>query len=321
MTRFSRYAAAAIGLFLAFPAGAETFKDAFPDIIEWVDPSQQERLGALEIQSDTLTLVEGVAALALPQNYYALNTADARWVMETLWGNPADSQTLALIFQRGTSPLDGSWAAAVTSSQDGHISDIEAATLDFNAILSSYRQADAAQNVERAKAGQPSLNTQGWSGTPGYDKPSHSLRYGLLLQQGDDPALWLNAHASVLGRHGMIDMNVIATAEQAAEVDKALPTLVSMVQFAPGNGYEDFIPGVDTVRDGGLSALMGGAAPSAGLLVLALLFLKKGAFLVLFPLAWVWVRIKARLFGRPAALAAAPEADPGPTPDPSDSQS
>jgi hypothetical protein len=53
---------------------------------------------------------------------------------------------------------------------------------------------------------------------------------------------------------------------------------------------------VAAVGIGGLIA--GKVAAKAGLLVVLLAFLKKGLVLVLLPLAWVWSKVKSKLFGR-----------------------
>jgi len=89
-------------------------------------------------------------------------------------------------------------------------------------------------------------------------------------------------------------MNVLGSADQAAEVDAAMPDLIRLVTLREGHRYEDFVPGIDTVADGGLSALLGGGVAQAGLLVLLLAFLKKGGF-VLLALPFVWLK---NLFGR-----------------------
>ena len=68
-----------------------------------------------------------------------------------------------------------------------------------------------------------------------------------------------------------------------------------MISFTQGNRYSDYLPGTDTVAAVGIGGLIAGkAAAKAGLLVLLLAFLKKGAVLVLLPLFW----LKNKLFGR-----------------------
>lgn len=308
-------------LFLAFVAAltflpgaspAETYKDTFPSYVDWVEPAQQQRFGAIDMLHGTVPIGGDVANLVLPDTFYALTAEDARWVLETYWGNLPDPAVQALIFAKGRTPFDGSWAVVVNYVAAGHISDIEATTLDFKEILQGYRDSDAELNSERSKKGLPTLTTLGLGGEPGYDKVSHSLRFSLLLKQSDVQADLLNSNVWVLGRHGHVNLNVIGMGAQAAEINTAIPGLVSMITFTDGNRYDQFIPGVDTVSDGGLEALLGGGAAQVGIMVLVLAFLKKGIVLILLPAAWLWVKIKSALFNRstPPATAALSENTP-----------
>jgi uncharacterized membrane-anchored protein len=73
-----------------------------------------------------------------------------------------------------------------------------------------------------------------------------------------------------------------------------MPRLVSLVRLNEGNRYEDFVPGADTIAEGGLSALLGGGATQAGLIVVALALLKKFGVLLLVPLIWVVNRLRGK---------------------------
>ena len=44
---------------------------------------------------------------------------------------------------------------------------------------------------------------------------------------------------------------------------------------------------MDAIAEGGVSGLMGGSMALVGFLVLALAFLKKGAFLLIIPVIWL----------------------------------
>lgn len=298
--RFLTRTLAVIGslFFFVAPVQGETLKEAFPDQIEFVAPADQQRYGQIELHRGTFPLADGVFDLILPEDYYVLGSKDAQFVMNRIWGNLPDETVLALIHKAGTSPLDDAWAVAVVWNRTGHVTDVDGASMDFESILTFFKQDDAVANEERKKLGFPALNTLGWSGTPGYDQQTRSLRYAFLLQQEGYEGTMLNAHADVLGRYGHVSLNVIGGAYQAEEIDAALPTLVSMVQFTTGNRYTDFIPGVDAMAEGGLTSLMGGGtAASIGIMAVLFAFLKKGGFLLIFPLAW----LKSKLFPKPKA--------------------
>lgn len=274
---------------------AETMAEMVPTFIESLDPAYQDQFGKLEVHTGTLPMPGGIYNLTLGENYYAMTGADARWILETVWGNLPDPELGGLIFQKGTTPLDEAWAVAVYHYADGHISDDEAAAMDYDAIIQSRKASDAELNRQRREAGIGELTTIGLGGTPGYDAQARALRFSVLLSTTGQMPDILNANAWVLSRHGFALLNVLGTPDQAAEVDAALPGLIKLVSFTEGNRYEDFMPGVDTVAEGGLSALLGGGAAQVGLIALALAFLKKGG-IVLLAVPFIW--LKGKLFGK-----------------------
>jgi uncharacterized membrane-anchored protein len=287
----------ALTLALSLPAAlsAETMADMAPEFVESLDAGYQDLFGKLQVHRGVLAMPGGVYTLNLGENYYAMTGPDANWILETVWGNLPDLELGALIFQKGTTPLDEDWAVAVYNYADGHISDEEAGAMDFDGIIQSRKDSDADLNRQRREAGIGELTTIGLAGTPGYDRDLRALRFSVLLSTTGQMADILNANAWVLSRHGFALMNVLGTPDQAAAVDRAMPDLIKVVSFTDGNRYDDFVPGVDTVAEGGLSALLGGGMAQAGLIVLVLAFLKKGGILLL-AVPFIW--LKNKLFGK-----------------------
>lgn len=286
MTRPSaRLLALALAL-LPVPIAAETMAEVFPDQVEWLEPGYQDRFAKLELQRGTIDVPGGIYQLDLGPEYCALTGSDAAWVFEALWDNLPDPDVAALVFQSGTSPVDDSWAVAVSYYAEGHISDDEADRMDYEAIVQSRREAEPEANRQRREAGLPELMTIGLAGTPGYDKTARALHFSVLLNSPSYEGELLNANAWVLSRHGFVLLNVIGDASHAAAADEAMPNLVRLVSFSEGNRYEDFIPGVDTVAEGGLNALLGGGAQLT-LVALGIALLKKFGFLLAVPLVWL----------------------------------
>ncbi len=278
--------AAALSL-AALPSMAETMKDVFPSYADWLDPGMAAKFATLQVHRGAQTMAQGEYTLQLGDGYYALTGDDARWVMETLWQNLPQPELQGLIFQTGTSPMDDSWASTVYYFENGHISDDEAATMDYGAIIQSLKDSDADQNRQRREAGLPEITTVGLAGTPGYDRTQRALKFSVLLKQAANDNELLNANAWILSRHGFVNLNVLGSAVQAGDVDAKMPELIGLVAMGDGNKYEDFVPGVDTVAEGGLSGLLGGGAAQVGMMVLALALLKKFGVLVVLPIAWI----------------------------------
>lgn len=296
--RFPIFAAHCLAAALcALPLSAETMKDMFPSYTDWVDPGIAERFGALEIHRGPQVMAKGDYTLQVTDGYYLLSGDDARWVLGDLWQNLPDPDLQALIFQNGTSPLDNAWASTVYYYEDGHISDEEADTMDFQGIIQARRDAEPELNRQRREAGVPELTTIGLTGTPGYDRATRSLTFSVLLQSAGGGQT-LNANAWVLSRHGYVNLNVLGAPEQAGDVTAKMPELIGMVSLSEGNRYADYAPGVDAVAEGGLSGLLGGGAAQAGLLLVALTLLKKFGVLIAVPVIWLANRLRGKGAGR-----------------------
>jgi uncharacterized membrane-anchored protein len=268
--------------------------EMFPGYVDWLDPGLHEPFGRMEIHRGVLSIPGDAYSLELGEDFYALTGADAAFVNQALWQNLPIPEIEALLFQTGTTPIDESWAVMVTSNAFGHISDAEAATMDYQAIVNDRMAMEPDFNRQRRDAGLPELTTIGLAGTPGYDAATHALTFSVLIRSSGYDGEILNADAWVLSRHGFVQMTVLGDAGHADAVDKAMPRLVSLVRLNEGNRYEDFVAGVDTIAEGGLSALLGGGATQAGLIVVAIALLKKFGVLLLVPLIWVVNRLRGK---------------------------
>jgi uncharacterized membrane-anchored protein len=293
-------AAVAVALFVAGPTNAKTFKSAFPRQLEAVSEDYRVGLEALDIKQGTVSLEGGQVTLDVPDDYYYLDAKDARYVLETLWGNPVSTDTLGMLFPRDKSPIDDSWGIEITFDPMGYVSDEDAVSMDFDALLAEMKQDSVAMNAERVKAGYQAVELKGWATPPHYDPVERKLYWAKTLHFDGDEGDTLNYNIRALGRKGVLVVNFIARSDQLAEVERAAPAVLKMISFTEGNRYADYQPGVDTLAAVGIGGLIAGKvlAGKAGFLVLLLAFAKKGAFLLLVPVIW----LKNKLFGkRPSA--------------------
>lgn len=68
----------------------------------------------------------------------------------------------------------------------------------------------------------------------------------------------LNYNIRMLGRRGVLVINVVAGMPQLADVEKATPALLAMVDFQPSHRYADFNADTDKTATYGLAALVAG---------------------------------------------------------------
>ena len=212
-----------------------------------------------------------------PESHY-LDAADARRVLEELGGNPPDDTVLGMILPSAV-PLENadSWAVVVTYSDEGYVSDEDAASTDYDELLSEMQAATEDENRARKDAGYETVQLVGWAVPPRYDGASKKLFWAKELAFEGAPGHTLNYDVRVLGRHGYLSLNAVSGMDQVAAVQTGMQQLLPMTEFDTGARYADFDESTDRMAGYGVAALIGGGlAAKTGLLA------KIGALLLAF---------------------------------------
>jgi len=212
----------------------------------------------------------------LNDNFRYLGATDARKVLEQLWGNPPDDSVLGMIVPKGRGVLDDSgWAVVVTYSDEGYVSDEDAAKIDYAQMLKEMKEADKEDNAARKEAGYDAIELVGWAEPPHYDAASKKLYWAKELQGEGSQHRTVNYDIRVLGRRGYLSLNAVARMDELAEVKTGMQQLLPMVEFDTGSRYADYDKSTDKVAAYGIAALIGG-----GIAAKAGLFAKLGALLL-----------------------------------------
>jgi len=236
-------------------------------------------LQGLHYQAGDIALPSAGATLHVQPGFRYLGHDDTRTVLEKYWHNPPDDSVLGLLVP-DNAPLesDHSWAVLVTYSDDGYVSDADAAKIDYDEILADMKEATADGNVERKKAGYDEIEIVGWAQPPRYDAAGKRLYWAReLAVKGATGPHTLNYDIRVLGRAGYLSMNAIAGMNDLALVRDGMTRVLPMAEFDAGKRYADYKPGVDKAAAYGIAALVGG-----GLAAKAGLFAKLGVLLLAF---------------------------------------
>ena len=288
--------ASALALFLGLALGAAGATN--PDPAARLAEAQRLR-SQLKPQAGTVALPDGLATIALTPEFRYLNPADTERVLAGIWGNPKDQPVLGMIVPAGFDPLrTGNWATLITFAADGYVKDDDATSLDYNKLLAQLKESTAASNQARVKQGYPTVELVGWAEPPRYDAASHKMYWAKAIRFGDEPVQTLNYDIRILGRRGVLVLNVIARMEDLPQVKAATPAILKMVNFQQGNRYVDFNPGTDKFATYGLAALVvGGIAAKAGLfkvILLGILAAKKFVLIAIAAIAAYLRKIKGR---------------------------
>ena len=303
MKRFAPLAAA--GLFLSMTAGAQ---DA-PAPAE-ASPEQQAAafLASLKPQTGAITLPGNLAALKLPESFRYLTPADSQRLIEEGWGNPPGSGegTLGMIIPAAVNPIaTEGWGVIITYNADGHVADDDAASIDYGDVLQEMKEATAAENEDRQKAGYEAITLVGWAEPPHYEAAAHKIYWAKDLVFGDNADHTLNYYIRVLGREGVLELNAVAGMGQLAQVREDMKQVIGFADFTEGNRYADFNADTDKVAAYGLAALVaGGVAAKTGLfakLLALLVAFKKFIIIGVAALGGLAVKLLRR---KPEALSA-----------------
>src|SRR3569623_2796922 len=131
----------------------------------------------MHYQSGNIAEPQAGATLNLAPEYRYLGAKDAQRVREELWGNPPDDSVLGLILPEGEKTLqeEKSWAVVVTYSDDGHVTDEEAAKTDYAQVLTDMQESTHDENAERKKQGYDTVELLGWATPPHYAQANNKL--------------------------------------------------------------------------------------------------------------------------------------------------
>lgn len=255
-----------------------------------VDPaaraaSQRAIVEALRPRRGEVTIGAAQATLDLGTAYDFYDAADARRILTDLWGNPpeASSDVLGLVLPAGASPLSDSWGAAVSYEPTGYVSDDDAQSADYDELLEQMQAGESENNAQREQAGYPAMNLVGWAERPTYDAARHSVIWAQNIRFADSTRNTLNYDVRMLGRRGVLSLNLISTMDQLPEVKRAAAAFASHAQFNAGSTYADYDSSTDATAEygvGGLVAAGVGVAAAQKLGIFALI-LKFGKFILI----------------------------------------
>lgn len=211
--------------------------------IDWQDGPATGKLG-------------NIAEINIPEGYRFADKTGAEKVLQLTQNIPSGRELGVLVAN------DADWFMIFEFDDSGYVKDEEGGSLNGDAILKNLKDNTESANTERSKRGWKPIHITGWQRTPFYDPQTHNLTWATLVR-GDnaqeEPAV--NHSIRILGRHGTMNVDLVASPAEYAAITGKFNTLMSGFHYTQGNRYSDFTKG-DKMAEYGLTALIvgGGAA-------------------------------------------------------------
>jgi uncharacterized membrane-anchored protein len=255
---------------------------------------------SLDYKSGQVILKNNLATINVPSGFLYLESKNARYILEDVWGNPADTDVMGILVPKDVNMMEaGSWAIVYTYEEDGHIDDGDAEDYDYNELLAEMKTQTLEGSLERVRAGYESIELVGWAKAPFYDNAAHKLHWAKELKFGVDGVNTLNYNIRMLGRKGVLVMNIVSGMDNIKTVEKNVDAILASTNFNVGNRYEDFDSDIDKMAEYGIGGLIaGGILVKTGVLAKIGIFLLKGWKIIAIAIAGAIALFKKKLFRR-----------------------
>lgn len=208
--------------------------------------------------SGTVTLINGKVNIDIPEGYMFLDAQDAEIVLHDLWGNPPSTDTKGMLVPQCGVLGDSSFAITIEYSDEGHISDVDAQTIDYAELLEEMQSSTLDANKNRVAQGYEKIEIVGWASAPYYDNVAKKLYWAKEAKFGDAEENTLNYEVRVLGREGTLDLTFVAAMSQLPIVNRDIDKILASANFNQGDTYADYNESTDKTAEYGIAGLVAG---------------------------------------------------------------
>lgn len=225
-----------------------------------------------------VNIANGIVALNIGPNFRYLDNTDATTMLVKILHNPpaVAEGNLGMIVPATNHQ---NWFAVISYSADGHVSDGDAANVNYDSLLKEMQSQAEKFSKERRREGFAGYKLLGWAQKPYYNSATKKIYWAKSIQFDDEPNPTLNYDIRVLGRSGYLNLNIVDGMDQLGNINREVPEILSMANFTPGHTYADYVPATDHTAAYGIAGLVAGgvllkAGFFKGLLVIAAAFWK-----------------------------------------------
>ena len=212
----------------------------------------------LSPETGRIELTEADAVIDLGNAFQFYGSTDARTILVDIWENPPSEAdgVLGIIMPAGATPDQRSWGAIVTWEPIGWVASDDARGADYDELLAQMQADTREGNAQRRAEGFPEVQIMGWAQEPQHDSVANTVSWARELRFFDGGPHALHYDLRLLGRYGVLSMNIVGEMDQLPEIRTGAEELTRRASFNAGSRYSDFDDERDTVANYGVAGLV-----------------------------------------------------------------
>lgn len=201
--------------------------------------------------------------IAPPEGYVLIDEENSRTFLVDMCGNPEESVDGVLgclipnvnnIYEE---PIP--YFFVIGDDMCGYVQDTDASTINYDELLKEMQKESKAANDEYRKSHPeyPMVKLLGWAETPYYDKETHTLYWGKLLDFQENVNI-INYDMRVLGKDGYVIIQAVGDEDCLKELKSVGQQMLGNVVFDSGYSYNDFDESKDHIAEWTIGGLIAG---------------------------------------------------------------
>lgn len=228
------------------------------------DEKKEEKSVAIEGPSKVL-MDKDLAEINLPAGYGYLPKQYAQEIVKKD-GSSAEGVVGIVFPMPAKTEKSPEFLMYCTFHDMGYVKDDDAGEINADELLKTMKEGTKEENEERKAQGVPPFFVGNWVEKPHYEKDKHQVIWAVEVKDEDTeaaPVSCINYNTRILGRRGVLSMNLVATPDKIDDSKVKSKILLDNTAFVPGSRYADFKQGDKDSGMGITGLILGGGALAA----------------------------------------------------------
>ena len=209
-------------------------------------------------QTGAVRLPSAHCVLNVPDGFVFLDSQSTKHLLVDYWDNPQEKLEGVLgTMVRADAGIFHNVETAYVVSYDncGYVSDEDAASIDYDALLKEMQNGVKEENKNNP-AGQK-WELLGWGWQPTYDSQKKVLAWSKHYRVDGENEV-INYDVRVLGKAGFVVITAVASPEAKSQLMADNAAVINSITYDSGYKYSDFNPDTDHVAEWTIGGLIAG---------------------------------------------------------------